>query len=79
MICPKCHSSNVVENGSIHNHKPKFSPPVNFPVMARVLGLSLIVDFIQLFDPAEWRTFRSSAPSFGSQENLQEAKSWCLF
>lgn len=25
MICPKCHSSNVVKNGSIHNHKPKFS------------------------------------------------------
>lgn len=25
MMCPKCHSSNVVKNGSIHNHKPKFS------------------------------------------------------
>lgn len=25
MICPKCYSSNVVKNGSIHNHKPKFS------------------------------------------------------
>ena len=25
MICPKCHSSNVVKNGSIHNQKPKFS------------------------------------------------------
>ncbi len=25
MICPKCHSSNVVKNGTIHNGKPKFS------------------------------------------------------
>ncbi len=25
MICPSCHSSNIVKNGSIHNHKPKFS------------------------------------------------------
>ena len=25
MICPHCHSLNVVKNGSIHNHKPKFS------------------------------------------------------
>ena len=25
MICPKCHSLNVVKNGSIHNGKPKFS------------------------------------------------------
>ena len=25
MICPNCHSVNVVKNGSIHNGKPKFS------------------------------------------------------
>jgi len=25
MICPKCHSLNVVKNGAIHNGKPKFS------------------------------------------------------
>ncbi|MGB5062489.1 MAG: IS1 family transposase, partial [Candidatus Competibacter sp.] len=25
MICPRCHSLNVVKNGSIHNHKPKFA------------------------------------------------------
>lgn len=25
MICPKCHSSNTVKNGSIHNGKPKFA------------------------------------------------------
>jgi transposase-like protein len=24
MVCPNCHSSNVVKNGSIHNGKPKF-------------------------------------------------------
>ena len=25
MFCPKCHSSNVVKNGIIHNSKPKFA------------------------------------------------------
>ena len=25
MICPKCHSLNIVKNGSIHNGKPKFA------------------------------------------------------
>lgn len=25
MICPRCHSINVVKNGSIHNGKPKFA------------------------------------------------------
>jgi insertion element IS1 protein InsB len=25
MICPECHSSNIVKNGSIHNGKPKFA------------------------------------------------------
>ncbi len=25
MICPRCHSSNRVKNGSIHNGKPKFA------------------------------------------------------
>jgi len=25
MICPNCHSVNVVKNGSTHNGKPKFS------------------------------------------------------
>ena len=25
MICPRCHSINVIKNGSIHNGKPKFS------------------------------------------------------
>ncbi|MBL8248213.1 MAG: IS1 family transposase, partial [Candidatus Competibacter sp.] len=25
MICPRCHSSNVVKNGNIHNGKAKFA------------------------------------------------------
>ncbi|WP_418896125.1 transposase-like zinc-binding domain-containing protein [Thiorhodospira sibirica] len=25
MQCPSCHSENVIKNGRIHNHKPKFA------------------------------------------------------